>query len=410
MILLMAMLWKEPGALMNRLSDAESAPLREQRPADAEAVGSLRRAHLIFNPMALQAAAGQGSLDHLLTLLRAQGLDVAASSTTVVDPGDGIAAAALAQQPDLVVVAGGDGTIHAVARALLHSRVPLGIIPLGTVNNLADALGIPTDVEAACALIATGRPHAIDAGLIDGRPFFEAVSLGVAAPFFPLAEATRHQGLGGLWRALTQGIPLLLRAHRTVIHVHADSKRRRYKAWELTVTNIPTTALRFAIAPDAKLDDGRLDVVVNAEAQWRQLARDGLALLRGGGQPQPYVRRLRARHIRLRVSHDAPEAPITIDGETMGLTPATITVARHALTVIVAPHAATLAEGDDPAATRTTPLAEFFHSLTEPQRALTPTTGPQRLAAFARRSWAPIALATVAAVVGVVVWRRRRRR
>lgn len=395
---------------MERLSDAESAQASEQNEVSADAERSARRAHLIFNPVALEAADGRGSLVRILELLRAQGLEAEASSTTEEDSGDGIAAEALARQPDLVVVAGGDGTIHAVARALLHSGTPLGIIPLGTVNNLADALGVPTDVEAACALIATGQPHAMDAGLIDGRPFFEAVSLGVAAPFFPLAEETRHHGLRGLWRAIVKGVPLLLRTHRIVVYVEADGRRRRrFKAWEITITNIPATALHFAIAPDARLDDGLLDIVINAETNLRQFTRDALALLRGGrDHRQPYVQRMRARHIRLRTPLNAPETPITIDGEAMGMTPATITVARHALTVIAGPHAHTLADdGDRGDAPDKTPLAELLRSLTAPVRA--PAKGAPRVAAFVRRYWAWGALALLA-TVGVGAWRRGRRK
>ena len=392
---------------MERLSDAEPAQASEQGEASADMGHVTRRAHLIFNPVAFGDTA-DGALARILDLLRHHGLVVAASSTTADDPGDGVAAAALARQPDLVIVAGGDGTIHAVARALLHTGTPLGIIPMGTVNNLADALHIPTDMEAACALIATGQPHAMDAGLIDGRPFFEAVSLGVAAPFFPLAEATRHQGLVGLWRAIVKGVPLLLRSRRTVVYVEADGKRRRrFKAWEITVANIPSTALHFAIAPDARLDDGQLDVVINAESHWWQFTRDALALLRGGRQHrQPYVRRMRARHIRLLTPPGAPSAPITIDGEAMGVTPATLSVAHHALNVIVASTTLADADGNDPAAHMArTPLAELLHSLTEPVRA--PVKGARRVATVARRYWMLGALALLV-VLGVGVWRWRR--
>jgi len=404
---------------MERLSNAELTPAHTSSAASAAttngvpASGARRRAQLIFNPVALEAADGHGSLAHILELLRAQGLEVEAASTTADDPGDGIAAAALAQRPDLVVVAGGDGTIHAVARALLHTETPLGIIPLGTVNNLADALGVPTDIAAACALVATGEPHAMDAGLIDGRPFFEAVSLGVAAPFFPLAEETRHHGLAGLWRALVKGVPLLLHVQRTRVLLEVDGQRRRVKAWEITVTNIRSTALHFAIAPDARLDDGQLDVVLNAESHVWQLTRDIVALLRGGGQRQPYVQRMRARHIRLRTPLRAPEAPITIDGETMGMTPATITVAPHALTVIVPPATlVSVANAHPVAQTTMSPFAELLRSLAEPVRA--PVKGVQKgvqhAASASRRYWPLGAALALLVAVGAGVWRWRRRR
>src|SRR5215467_7744669 len=96
-------------------------------------------------------------------------------------------AAATSGKYDLVIAAGGDGTVEAVARGLLGTRVPLGIIPLGTFNNVASSLRIPTDVRKACRLIATGATHPVDVGFVrtadhkKERPFLEISTVGLGA-------------------------------------------------------------------------------------------------------------------------------------------------------------------------------------------------------------------------------------
>src|SRR5438094_95633 len=69
----------------------------------------------------------------------------------------------------LVIAAGGDGTVEAVAAGLVGTKAALGIVPLGTYNNVAHCLGIPDDIAAACALIGAGAPHAIDVGIVRAR-------------------------------------------------------------------------------------------------------------------------------------------------------------------------------------------------------------------------------------------------
>src|SRR5690348_17168366 len=70
---------------------------------------------------------------------------------------------------DLVIAAGGDGTVESVASGLIHSTMPLGIIPLGTYNNIASSLHIPSDIRHACALLGVGVPVSMDAGLVHAR-------------------------------------------------------------------------------------------------------------------------------------------------------------------------------------------------------------------------------------------------
>jgi diacylglycerol kinase (ATP) len=79
---------------------------------------------------------------------------------------------------DRVVIGGGDGTLNAAAPGLLATGLPLGIIPLGTANDLARTLGIPDDLQGAAAVIAGGKVRWIDLGEVNGHPFFNVASIG----------------------------------------------------------------------------------------------------------------------------------------------------------------------------------------------------------------------------------------
>jgi diacylglycerol kinase (ATP) len=100
-------------------------------------------------------------------------------------PGGAVQAGALpalirrfADQVDCVVLGGGDGTLNAAAPGLIATGLPLGIVPLGTANDLARTLGIPLDPAEAARVIAAGRVRSIDLGEVNGRPFFNVASVG----------------------------------------------------------------------------------------------------------------------------------------------------------------------------------------------------------------------------------------
>jgi diacylglycerol kinase (ATP) len=81
---------------------------------------------------------------------------------------------------DLVIVGGGDGTLNAVVDAVVDTQLPLGILPLGTANDLARTLGIPNSLAAACQIIASGQMRRIDLGWVNGKHFFNVASLGMS--------------------------------------------------------------------------------------------------------------------------------------------------------------------------------------------------------------------------------------
>ena len=83
-------------------------------------------------------------------------------------------------QVDLVIIGGGDGTLNAAIEGLINTDLPLGILPLGTANDLARTLGIPTYLPEACQVIAAGQIRRIDLGWVNGKYFFNVASLGLS--------------------------------------------------------------------------------------------------------------------------------------------------------------------------------------------------------------------------------------
>jgi diacylglycerol kinase (ATP) len=116
--------------------------------------------------------------------------------TPIAGSGNGAALASAALQAgyDLVIAGGGDGTIQQVAAGMFHSAVPLAILPLGTMNNIARSLGIPLDLAGALAVIAAGRLRRIDLGIVNGMPFVEVVNVGAEAVFSPVGATTSTPG------------------------------------------------------------------------------------------------------------------------------------------------------------------------------------------------------------------------
>ncbi len=164
---------------------------------------------------------------------------------------------------DVVVAAGGDGTADLVAEELLGSDTALAILPLGSVMNLARALGIPRDLEPAAAIIRDGEVRRVDVGEVeaaDGRRlrFFEAGSVGMNAALF--REAARFDD--GDWVSILRTIWVALRYRPARMRLELDDDVVETRALMITASIGPYTGVGMTVAPDAKVDDGRFDVRV----------------------------------------------------------------------------------------------------------------------------------------------------
>jgi len=141
-----------------------------------------------------------------------------------------------------VVVAGGDGTIGRVARALAGTRRRLGLLPLGTYNNFARALGIPVRLERAIEVVHAGRVTGVTLGRINGRPFLEAAALGVFGEMIVMGEHAKELEFGHVGKQLQE----IAGAERFEYTMSGDLEGSG-EALSLVFTNTPTTGTRMAV-------------------------------------------------------------------------------------------------------------------------------------------------------------------
>jgi YegS/Rv2252/BmrU family lipid kinase len=266
----------------------------------------------------------------LLEGLRAYGIEPDLLHTTLEESGRGLATRAAHEGVELVIAAGGDGTVHAVASGLVGTASVLGIIPTGTLNNLARSLQIPDTIPAACRAIATGETRAIDVGMINEHVFLEVAGVGLEARLAPAGEEIKHPGILSINHGILRALKTFFgfKAVRMKIAVD-DGTPRSYRTFQVTICNASSYALHLQLAPHILMDDGLLDVVVYQELSKFAYLRHVLSM-RLRRPHSPTIKHLRVRS--LRVISDVP-VEIHADGEPGGFTPAKITVLPAALRI-----------------------------------------------------------------------------
>jgi YegS/Rv2252/BmrU family lipid kinase len=230
---------------------------------------------------------------------------------------------------DRVIVGGGDGTLHLALQGLVETGLPLGILPLGTANNLARTLGLPADPLAACAIIAQEHRRRIDLGWVNGRYFFTTASIGLSVRITEelSAESKRR------WGPLAYGITAL-RVLRRTRPFHAriawDGQTRDSRTVQIVVGNGRYYGSALPVAQDATIDDARLDLYSLEVHHWWQLLALAPALKRGRHGEKERVEALRAAEFEI---HTRTPRGIDVDGEIGGTTPARFRVLPRALEV-----------------------------------------------------------------------------
>ncbi len=242
----------------------------------------------------------------------------------------------IGQGADLVVAAGGDGTVSAVADVLaaLGTHVPLGIIPLGTANVLAGELGIPTGLEDACALLA--GPHAlskIDAMIVAGAHYVTQVGIGLDALMIrdtSTRDKKRFGRLAYLWTAATRLVGFQPRHFSIAV----DGSLSRVRASQVIVANSGTLGTKpFRWGPDILPDDGVLNVCVIRSRTVFDLMVLGWHVVRGKHREARNVTYQTARK-EITIATKRP-LPVQADGEIVGETPVTVRLAAGAIRVVV---------------------------------------------------------------------------
>jgi diacylglycerol kinase family enzyme len=257
--------------------------------------------------------------------LRGRGLDVELRELAEADDAGALAADS-ADRRD-IVVGGGDGTVSAVAAALTgHPTACLGILALGSFNNIARGYGVPVTLDPALDVIGAGKAAMVDTGWVtrdggDGRSFFEAAGVGIDAIGFLAIEIAGRRGWWRAARALWRG----LRLRRTPMRITIDDDRPlRTGSPAVTISNGPYHGMGFAISADADPTDGLLNVAVfSGMSRWQVLGHF-LAVARRRPRHEPRVTSRTARSVTVEGLRRA--LPAHADGVSVGVTPVTFEV------------------------------------------------------------------------------------
>lgn len=277
--------------------------------------------------------------DELRDLLDRHGLGSEVWATDTPEAARAAASAAIRDRYDLVVAAGGDGTIGVVAEELLDSPVALGVLPLGSVMNVARSIGLPRDLEGAAEALRDGSPRAIDVGEVAGRTFYEAASVGMNAAMF--REAQRFDR--GDWLSIARTLWVAVRYRPARMEIRLDDRVVRTRALMVTVANGPYTGMAMTVAPEARLDDGRFDVVIFRRFSKLRLLRHLASIAFGRRRVAPEIRTYRSRRVRISSRHPLPARA---DAHDLGTTPVELVVRPHALRVVLPADTAEAAVAD----------------------------------------------------------------
>lgn len=232
---------------------------------------------------------------------------------------------------DRIVIGGGDGTLHRAVVPLLESGLPLGILPLGTANDLARTLDLPTDVVAACRVIAEGHTRRIDVGRVNDRHFFNVanIGLGVEVTRRLSGEAKRRFGVLAYLYSAIDAIKAMRSFH---VEIRCDNRIECLRAVQIAVGNGCFYGGGMRISDTAAIDDQMLDLYALGPQSVTRLAALIPALRSGRLHEPDGVLTLRGRKIDVRTHR--PHA-VTADGEWTTRTPARFRVLARALRVYV---------------------------------------------------------------------------
>lgn len=213
----------------------------------------------------------------------------------------------------LVVAAGGDGTVHEAAAGLEGTGTALGILPCGSGNGLARALGIPLDLRRACRLLLNARVRRIDAGRINGRSFFATAGVGIDAEVAARFETSRRRGM----------LPyVLLTAQTFFTYLPGEMELSldggaplKINPFLLALANTPQYGGGAVIAPNARTDDGLLDICLMEGITPFRAVVHAHRLFTGSIHRMPGVRLFRVATAE--IVRSAP-GPLQMDGEALG--------------------------------------------------------------------------------------------
>jgi len=289
---------------------------------------------LIANPGAGKAADAANNLKLVINQLKENGLKADVAYAKPKEEATPIARRAVKNGYKIVIAMGGDGTIEAVMRGMVGSKARLGIIMAGTENNIAQSLGIPENLDEACALIASDSTLKLDLGQVKTKKgkkfvFFEMATIGLSATIYPDVIKANKGKLAGLRDAVKTLIHQEIKP--TISMTLNDESKVEVETMLVMVSNTPLMGQNFRMAPQASLMDGLLDISVFPEFSKAELLRYFAAVMDGGYSGDGKVQKYQARKLKVKSS---PKFDVLADGFPLGKGTVTVKALSGALRVI----------------------------------------------------------------------------
>jgi len=301
------------------------------------------QAKLIYNATAGPQGDSSQQLESILTEMQSRQI---LPEVHVVLPKSRVEATvrhAIRRGINLIVVAGGDGTVDSVAGAMLGTSATLGIIPTGTRNNVALSLDIPSDIAGAVALLREGRRLKMDIGFVrssgGNRWFMEAATVGLLSDLFPAADDLQHGDLTKIGSLLSTLVSATASRVRMVLD---GEKQLDTTAQVVLIANMPYLGPHFQVAPDVSFDDGHLDVFVYSEMSTVDLISHLARSTSGAAAKDTRIKHYRVKSLTIR---SYPRMPVLADGALLGHGSVRVFIRPRALAVM-----AGAAKGKRPAA------------------------------------------------------------
>jgi YegS/Rv2252/BmrU family lipid kinase len=291
------------------------------------------KAALIHSPGG--GSASEEDLERAKTLLGAvHELDV-----KVVGEGENpasLARVAVAEGAELLIASGGDGTVSAVAGALVgRPELTLGIVPRGTANSIGGHLGVPHDLEAACKIILDGHSRVVDTAEVNGRPSVLMATIGVHAEAITEVDPDFKKRFGAI-AYFVEEVDRMLNNELFEVTIEADGQRITAQANSVTVANIAPPWTLLAQGNKVEHDDGQLDVTLVAIQGFADAFMTSLHLATSALRELPTDRdnigHFRTTEVRIETK---PDKRVMIDGEDADVTPITVRCLPKSLRVLV---------------------------------------------------------------------------
>ncbi|RYM05160.1 diacylglycerol kinase [Sporolactobacillus sp. THM7-7] len=287
----------------------------------------MRKARIIYNPTSGREVAKK-HIAYILDRLENAGYEASAYATKGKGDATDGARRAIDRKFDLVVAAGGDGTINEVINGLAEKkfRPNLGVLPLGTTNDFARAVNIPRDIARACDVLCDGYTTPIDVGKVNNRYFINIAGGG------KLTELTydvpsKLKTMMGQMAYYIKGIEMLPSLRPTAVSIDYDGQSFSGDIMLFLVSNTNSVGGFEKLAPDARLNDGLFDLTILKKTNLGEFIRLASMALRGEHMKDPKIVYAQARRIRIETKE---RMQLNIDGEYGGDLPGEIVnLCRH---------------------------------------------------------------------------------